>query len=449
MSATLAAYVTRAVPRYTSYPTVPHFNDAVGDARYREWLAQLDPQQSISMYLHVPFCRQLCWYCGCNMKLIARYDPVAAYVETLIKEIALLADALPACMTISHLHWGGGTPTALEPADLERVMATVQSRFILAANAEIAIESDPRTLTDAMVDRIGRLGFNRASFGVQEFDRRVQEAINRVQPPEMVEASVEALRDVGVRAINFDLIYGLPHQTVETLTRTIDRAVAMRPDRIALFGYAHVPWMAKKQRKIPQEHLPGAQARMTQAQAATDAFVDHGYQAVGLDHFARHDDPLAVAARSGDLRRNFQGYTTDRAETLLGLGTTSIGRTPGGYVQNLAATGLWARTVEAGALPIAKGHAFAGQDRVRADAIEQLMCYGAVDLGSITRPPDVPLDWWGHERQELLQFERDGMVTLDGDLLRLTPSGRPLVRTVAAVFDEYFAKAAARHSVAV
>ena len=436
----LAAYLARPVPRYTSYPTAPHFNEGVGPETYANWLARIDPAKTVSLYLHVPFCRELCWYCGCNMKLASRDAPLRAYTETLIAEIDILARHLPDRLTLSHLHWGGGTPTALSPEDLARVMGTVFHHFDVTPDAELAIESDPRTLTEEMIQWIGALGFTRASFGVQEFDPDVQRAINRIQPPEMVEAAVTSLREAGVGAINFDLIYGLPNQTVETLTRTIALSAAMAPDRLALFGYAHVPWMAKKQRLIPEEALPDAAERLAQANAAAAALVAAGYRAIGLDHFAKPDDPLSRAADTGTLRRNFQGYTTDQADTLLGVGATSIGRTEQGYVQNIAETGAWTRAVEAGALPVAKGRAFTGEDKVRAQVIEGLMCQGAADLSG---------HGWGAERQALDPLIADGLATLTGDRLVLTEAGRTLARVVASVFDEYLGAGAARHSRAV
>ena len=449
MNHALSKYSARSVPRYTSYPTVPHFSRDFAANDYRGWLARLNPDETVSLYFHVPFCRKVCWYCGCNMRLASRYEPVAAYAKTLRREIELLAAALPARMTISHLHWGGGTPTALEPEDLERTMATVHDHFDFSQDAERAIESDPRTLTREMTAMIGRLGFNRASFGVQEFAPKVQKAINRIQPPEMVRDAVDGLRGVGVDAINFDLIYGLPYQTVAMLMNTIDLAVAMKPDRVALFGYAHVPWMAKKQRLIPSEVLPDVESRVAQADAAAIAFRRSGYVGVGFDHFALPHDDLANAARSGALHRNFQGYTVDGATSLLGVGATSIGRTPFGYVQNIADTTAWSRAVNAGHLPVAKGHAFQGQDRVRGEIIEQLMCQGNVDLAKVARDASLPSDTFGAELRELQELARDGIVELGGARIKVTEPGRRLVRTVAAVFDSYFKHTPARHSLAV
>ncbi|MEM1315110.1 MAG: radical SAM protein, partial [Pseudomonadota bacterium] len=340
-------------------------------------------------------------------------------------------------------------PTALEPDDLERIMDAVRERFDFAEGAELAIESDPRTLTPAMTRRIGALGFTRASFGVQEFDPAVQAAINRIQPPDMVRACVDALREVGLSGINFDLIYGLPKQMVATLLRTIDLCAEMRPDRLALFGYAHVPWMAKKQRLIREDDLADGPGRLAQAEAAAAALADRGYQAIGLDHFALETDELSLAHRAGTLRRNFQGYTTDEAETLIGLGATAIGRTPSGHVQNIAETGAWARAVRSGVLPIARGHAFAGEDRLRADVIEALMCRGSVDLPDMARAHGAAAGWALSALAELAPMIDDGFVRYDGTTLALTEAGQPVMRVAAAAFDAYRSAAPARHSVAV
>jgi len=447
MSSVLAKYSARPVPRYTSYPTAPHFTSAVGDETYRGWLGRLDPAHPVSVYLHVPYCRQLCWYCGCNMKLAKRDEPLRAYTDTLLTEIDLVLDALPGRMVVDHLHWGGGTPTALNPDDLHRVMDRLSTRMDFTADAERAIEADPRTLTVAMIERLGLLGFNRASFGVQEFAPQVQAAINRVQPPEMVREAVARLRAQGIRGLNFDLIYGLPHQTAETLERTIDLCVEMGPDRFALFGYAHVPWMAAKQRMIPESALPGSDARLEQSSRAAERLRGHGYQVIGIDHFARPDDPLAVAARAGTLARNFQGYTTDSARTLIGLGASSISRSPFGYAQNITEPGAWARAVKADNLPIAKGHAFAGDDQLRAAIIEQLMCYGRVDIARYVDGGG--LDRLDDAADRLAPLLADGVIERDGDQIALTNDSAALARVAAAAFDSYLGTAGKRHSAAV
>lgn len=445
----LQKYATRQVPRYTSYPTAPHFTDQVGADDYRMWLSRLSPDQDVSLYVHVPYCRKICWYCGCNMKLAKRYEPVADYVESLIAELDLVVGYLPGRMRISHLHWGGGTPTALEPDDLARVMDRIRDHFDFRDEAEIAIEADPRTLTGVMIDRLAALEFNRASFGVQEFDLKVQTTINRVQPPEMVRKAVTGLREAGVSNINFDLIYGLPHQTVDTLLRTIELTSRMAPDRIALFGYAHVPWKAARQRMLPEDALPGAAQRAAQANASSRALCDAGYQAIGLDHFALPGDSMAIAARAGTLRRNFQGYTTDAAPALLGIGATSIGRTPSGYVQNISETGAWARSVAEGRLPVARGVAIGADDRLRGDVIERVMCQGTVDLDAVARDHGGQKAWYASHLDALRELEIDGLIRTAGTAITLTDLGWQYSRAVAAVFDVYLPQQVARHSVAV
>ncbi|MBB5047385.1 oxygen-independent coproporphyrinogen-3 oxidase [Rhodopseudomonas rhenobacensis] len=449
MTSALEKYAKSSVPRYTSYPTAPHFAAEFPESIYRGWLAQLDLDEPISLYLHVPFCKQMCWYCGCNMKLAARYEPVATYLQHLLDEIDLVAGAMPGRMPVGHVHFGGGTPTVLEPDDLGAVMALISDRFRLVDGAELAIESDPRTLTDAMVDKIGAIGFTRASFGVQEFDPKVQAAINRIQPPEMVKHAMDRFRAVGVNRLNFDLIYGLPYQTAEDLRRTVEQCVEMRPDRVALFGYAHVPWVAKNQRMIPDESLPQPAQRAEQARAAADALVKGGYVRIGIDHFALPGDSLAVAAATGELHRNFQGYTPDASPTLIGIGATSIGRTPSGYVQNISETGAYMRAVEAGKLPIARGHAFKGQDDLRAHVIERIMCDGKVDLNAVGRIFGAAEEWYDGEREAIAELQKDGVLTYADGALTLTPAGEPLARVVAAVFDTYLRNSSVRHSIAV
>lgn len=449
MPSAFEKYARASVPRYTSYPTAPHFSTHFPATSYREWLGRLDPTEPVSLYLHVPFCKQQCWYCGCNMKLAARYSPVATYVRHLVEEIDLIADALPSRMPVLHLHFGGGTPTVLEPEDLAAVMTRLGERFQLLPDAEIAIESDPRTLTDAMIQQIGSLRFNRASFGVQEFDPEVQSAINRIQPPEMVERATRGLRAAGVPNINFDLIYGLPHQTAAALCRTVEQCAAMKPDRIALFGYAHVPWVAKNQRMIDGEILPNASERAEQARLAAAKLVASGYVQIGIDHFALPGDSLAIAAAKGRLHRNFQGYTSDTARTLIGIGATAIGRTPAGYVQNASETGAWSRAVASGQLPIARGHALGGQDCIRAYVIERIMCDGSVDLAAAACTLGFAKDWFVQEIPELLQMQKDRLLTYADGKVSLTPEGLPLARVVAAVFDTYLRDSAVRHSIAV
>jgi oxygen-independent coproporphyrinogen-3 oxidase len=352
-------------------------------------------------------------------------------------------------MRAAHLHFGGGTPTALDPDDLDRIVTRYWQKFDFVAGAELAIEIDPRTVTDAMITRIGKLGFTRASLGVQEFDPRVQAAINRVQPAALVQAVTEKLRAAGVRSVNFDLIYGLPQQTEAALCKTVAECVAMGPDRIALFGYAHVPWMAKNQRMIDENTLPSTQDRAAQAKAAAQALVDAGYVQIGIDHFALPSDTLAQAAVAGRLHRNFQGYTDDALQTMLGFGVTSIGRTPFGYVQNEHETGAWSRAVAEGHLPVKKGHALSIDDMLRGHVIERIMCDGNVDLDKVGRMFCSTANWWRAETPSLDTLARDGLLVRDGAQITLTREGAALARVVAATFDAYLSRGQARHSAAV
>ncbi len=427
------------VPRYTSYPTAPHFSADVGAETLSAWLADVAHSSNLSLYLHVPFCQKMCWYCGCNMRLVARYDPVAAYVDRLVAEIHQKADALGHRHTVTHIHWGGGTPTTLSPADFARVDAAIRERFDVAQDAEIAVEIDPRTLSEETVAALAQMGCNRASLGVQEFDPQVQLAINRVQPYETVEKVCGWLRAAGINALNFDLMYGLPHQTPEMLADTVKRAASLDPARLAVFGYAHVPWMAKKQRKIDEDALPGPETRFEMAEEAGALLEELGYQAIGIDHFARPDDSLAVAARTGHLRRNFQGYTTDRADALIGLGASAISALPQGYAQNVVQTNDYERAVDAGEMPVAKWLKLSQEDIWRRAVIERLMCDFAVDLEAIATRFGLSQEDFAGDFDRLRPLEADGLARLDGAQVHIAAEGRALARVVAAAFDTYLA----------
>ncbi|MCT8970653.1 oxygen-independent coproporphyrinogen III oxidase [Microbaculum marinisediminis] len=445
----LIHYATRNVPRYTSYPTAPHFTDPVDAQGYDDWLAALPAEARVSVYLHVPYCRSMCHYCGCHTKAVRRPEPVAEYAETLKREIALAADRLDGQRRLVHLHWGGGTPSLLDPNDFQALADLVRSRFDVAADAEHAIELDPRTVTPELVASLARAGVNRASLGVQDFNPTVQAAIGRVQSHRRVVEVVEALTRAGIGAINMDLMYGLPHQTAREVERTADLAAALAPARIALFGYAHVPWMKTHQRLIDAAALPGAVARIEQAEAAAARLVAHGYVPVGIDHFARPDDPLAIAARTGTLRRNFQGYTTDPADALIGFGASSIGKLPQGYVQNAPDVGGWRRAIEAGRLPIARGKVLSAQDRARAEIIERLMCDFAVDAEAVFARHGLGAETLADAYATLEPLIGDGIAVRDGARIAVPDDRHMFVRLVASAFDAYLPHGAARHSVAV
>ncbi|WP_374545095.1 oxygen-independent coproporphyrinogen III oxidase [Rhodoblastus sp.] len=438
----------KSVPRYTSYPTAPHFSDAVGPDQFAGWLGALPAATKLSLYLHVPYCRELCSYCGCHTKATRSNDPLDAYAEVLAREIDLVAKTSPAREVI-HAHWGGGTPSLLGGARLRALTDSLRGHFHFAPDAEISIELDPRYVNGDLALALAGAGFNRVSLGVQDFNPHVQQAIGRIQPFETVERAVGLLRVAGFRAINLDLMYGLPFQTEEDVVNTAELAASLAPSRLALFGYAHAPWFAKRQQLIDASALPGAAERLRQAAIARQTLADRGYVAIGLDHFALPDDPMAVAMRGQKLRRNFQGYTVDQAEALLPFGASSIGRLPQGYVQNAADVGSWRRAIEAGRFATVKGIAFSNDDRARAAVIERLMCDFSVDYGEIAEHMLGDATAFDAAREDLAQLIREGVATQEGRRVSITEAGRPFMRLVAAAFDAYLPTRAARHSAAV
>ena len=452
MIADLIARYDQRVPRYTSYPTAPHFTADVTVAHYQRWLGELDPQDPVSLYLHIPFCRDMCWYCGCNTRATRRHEPIASYHQRLLAEIDLTANALPDTLTASHVHFGGGSPNMLTPAEFVAVIARLKSRFNLTDTAEIAVEIDPRTTTDAFIDSCAASGVTRLSLGVQDLNAAVQKAVNRIQPFESIARIANRAQRHGVTDINIDLMYGLPGQTAENIVTTIDKALTLEPSRIALFGYAHVPWMKPHMRLIDEAALPDATARWKQAAVAKSQLAAQGYVAVGMDHFARPDTPLAKAAAGKTLRRNFQGYTTDAATTLLGFGASSIGQTPRGYVQNDPDIRRWGAAIESGAFAIVKGRETTADDHMRRDIIERLMCDGAVDAEAVAaRRGFGPASIWD-SLDALTPMVADGLVVVDGSRVSMTDKGAPLVRAAAAAFDRYLSKDnahAPRHARAV
>ena len=444
MDDTLIARYDRRVPRYTSYPTAPHFHTGVDGATYGSWLDELARDEPVSLYLHVPFCDSLCWYCGCHTTVVNRYEPIAGYLDDLVEEVALVADRLGARLPVGHVHFGGGSPTVLRRPDLILLGDVLNERFDIQSGAEIAIEIDPRGLKLETVAALQTIGVNRVSLGLQDINPDVQKAINRLQPPATNRQAVNLVRDAGIKALNLDLMYGLPFQTVDHVLATVEHALSLAPDRIALFGYAHVPKMKRHQRLIPVSALPGPAARMAQAEAAADRLTDAGFRRIGFDHFAREDDALTMAMDEQTLRRNFQGYSTDGAQTLIGLGASSIGTLPQGYVQNAADVPTWREAVRNGDLPIARGYSLEGDDRLRRDIINALMCRMSVDLGAFGDVSE-----FAGEKNALADMSLDGLVALQGDVVRVTERGRPLVRNVAAVFDRHMDDAGTRHSQAI
>ena len=433
------------VPRYTSYPTAPQFHDGIGADTYAEWLAALDPSMgALSLYLHIPYCRKMCTYCGCNTKITRQHAPVAGYVDDLVAEIELVARHLGERFPVSNIHFGGGTPNMLTPEEFAGVMAALGDAFDLGPQTDTAVEIDPRLLTGRMADAMAAAGVTRASLGVQDLNDDVQQVIGRVQPLAVVDNALGLLRRAGITAINLDLMYGLPLQTVEKVRRSAELAAALGAHRIALFGYAHVPWMKPHQRLLDGYPRADGAGRLAQAEAAADTLAEHGYRRIGLDHFARREDPLVRAQASGRLMRNFQGYTTDDAPALIGFGASAIGTLPQGFVQNLPDVRGHARAVAAGRLPVARGLALTADDRRRAAIIERLMCDLKVDLSGFGGAPA-----FRPELARLGALAADGLAVLDGPRVTVPEDARPLVRVVAAVFDRYLDPAAGRHSKAV
>ena len=439
----------RTVPRYTSYPTAPNFTPAVDADVYRSWLGNLPVGATLSLYLHVPYCRELCYYCGCHTKATLRDKPIKTYVHRIAEEIALVARHAGR-RKVTYLHWGGGTPSILGPSLLTFIFDELVRHFDFSAIREHAIELDPRYLTRPLLQALRGIGVNRASLGVQDFSPHVQRAVGRIQSFNTVKNAVDMLNEFEIDRINLDLMYGLPKQTISEVRQTAALAHALKPQRIAVFGYAHVPWFRPQQRLIEQSDLPSAQERRAQAEAAHETLVQFGYQPIGLDHYARPDDQLAFVAKTGRLLRNFQGYTDDDADALVGLGASAISRLPQGFAQNTPAAGNYARNISAGKLATAKGIALSADDRMRGQIIERLMCDMAVDLTAVAFECDLNIETdFSDELESLKPFEKNGSVLIDGHQIRITKNGRPYMRLVASVFDSYLTRTKSKHSVAV
>ncbi len=444
-----ACYGQERLPRYTSYPTAPHFSTAIGPDTYAEWLKAIPQHASTSLYLHVPFCRSMCWYCGCHTSVSRRDEPIAVYAAALRCEIDLVSRQIDRRIQVDHIHFGGGTPTIMAPETFTDLIGSLRHSFFVLPTAEIAVEIDPRTLTDQMIDALALGGVNRASLGVQSFDPVVQRAINRVQSFEETAAATTGLRRSGVTGVNFDVIYGLPHQTVASCLDTVRRCVELRPDRFSVFGYAHVPTFKKHQRKISDASLPDSLERLDQSDAIANALKEAGYLQIGLDHFALPDDEMAVALQDGRLHRNFQGYTTDASNILLGFGASAIGHLPQGYVQNEVHTRAYTECIASGRLPTVKGYALTDDDRLRAEIIERIMCDFGVDLDQICARHGSVAETMLKSSPRLQGLISDGIVELDGSSLSLADDSRFLVRSVAAAFDAHLDGSKQLHSRAV
>ncbi|MCP1835204.1 oxygen-independent coproporphyrinogen-3 oxidase [Bradyrhizobium sp. USDA 4532] len=443
------SYGQHRLPRYTSYPSAPHFSSSVREFDYQAWLKSLDGQRSASIYVHVPFCRSMCWYCGCHTSVTKRDDPIAIYTAGLRTEAYLVAEAVGQRQPISHIHFGGGTPTILTPEAFADLVGSLRYSFAVLPDAEIAVEIDPRMLSNPMAEALGYSGVNRASLGVQSFDPVVQQAINRSQSFEQTAISVERLRHAGICRINFDLLYGLPGQTVDSCLDTVDKCLELHPDRFSAFGYAHVPTFKKHQRKIDESTLPDSVERYLQSEMLAHTLVDAGYVRVGLDHFALPHDNLAVAAKQGRLRRNFQGYTDDCADALIGLGASAIGRLQQGFLANAVSTRDYIARITEDRLATAKGYLLTDDDRYRAEIIERIMCDMTIDLSEMSRRHGRDPDAAVVDHFRLDSLIADGVVVVDNGRLSVADDARFLIRCVASAFDAHLARCGATHSAAV
>ncbi|TKZ22115.1 oxygen-independent coproporphyrinogen III oxidase [Shimia litoralis] len=424
------------VPRYTSYPTAPHFSNDVTPELFGAWINAIPADSQISLYIHVPFCRRLCWFCACRTQGTASASPVAAYVETLKQELKILKAQLPDGITLSRLHWGGGTPTLLEPAMMEDLVGAIFDVAPMAPEGEFSVEIDPNEIDDARLTVLSRAGMNRASIGVQDFDPDIQETIGRIQGYDVTRDAVDAIRAHGVKSLNADILFGLPHQSQARITESVQKLLSLSPDRVALYGYAHVPWMAKRQQMIPSDALPTPQERLALFETARKLFLWDNYAEIGIDHFATKEDGLAIAQANGTLRRNFQGYTDDTSDVLIGVGASSISRFPQGYAQNAPATSAHTGKIRDGQFSISRGHAFKDDDKLRSRLIEALMCDFQINSQEV-------IDTFGISQSQLQDVYRP-LVEGFPDMLEVTPQGifipekaRPLTRMMARALDIY------------
>lgn len=432
-----ALWLDKQLPRYTSYPPAPFFRDGVNGADYAQSLGSLPHGQSVSLYLHIPFCREMCLFCGCHTMITRRDERISAYLVHLKQEIDLVATACRRQLPVSHLHFGGGTPNILSIGDMADLFGTLRKAFGFSARAEIAMELDPRTLDHEKIRAMAACGVTRASLGVQDFNNDVQKAVHRIQPYEMVARACSEIRSAGIDGINFDLMYGLPGQTAESVADTTRQALTLRPDRIALFSYAHVPHFKIHQQALEGLRIPTGYERLAMEKTARNILRDSGYVEIGMDHFAMPKDSLTIALSEGRLRRNFQGYTDDQAPTLIALGASSIGYTPQGYFQNEKDIERYQNMVAGGTLPVTRSLVLTSEDRLRGEVIERLMCELACDIDVVCGRHGVSSGVFSRVFEALKPFIDSGLVRRDGPKIYFTGEHRMAIRAVASLFDAY------------
>ncbi|HEY9100357.1 MAG TPA: oxygen-independent coproporphyrinogen III oxidase [Thiobacillus sp.] len=430
-------------PRYTSYPTAPYFHSGFGDTDWAEALAKPASGRGLSLYAHIPFCDSLCYYCGCNMVVTRDYRKTQPYLTTLDQEMARTAQLIAPNRMVRQLHWGGGTPTYLNPDDIRRLMAMMRDHFNVSADAEISCEVDPRELTREHLVALRECGFNRLSFGVQDMDPDVQQAVNRIQSESLIQQVLDWSREMGFSSINLDLIVGLPKQTVERFSRTLERVMVWAPDRLAVFGYAHVPWMKKHQNLIKQADLPDPATRLGLQQAVNDALGAAGYVNIGLDHFARPEDELVRAQQNKTLWRNFQGYTTHKDCDIIAFGASSISQTADVYMQNEKNIKRYQERVGASGLAVERGLKLTRDDRIQREAITRVMCDLELDFADFDSEWGIVFThFFADALNDLRALADDGLVTIDAAKVSVTPTGRLFLRNIGMCFDRYLKQAA-------
>lgn len=427
----------KPAPRYTSYPTAPFFHEGVGEGDYRETLGRIRGSDPVSLYFHIPFCAEMCLFCGCHTYITKRDDRIHDYVEAVIREMEIAASCAPEKLRMSHLHFGGGTPNAMPVVTMEHLFDAMHRMFDFSACREFAMEIDPRTLQRDQVKVMAAAGVTRVSLGVQDFNPDVQKLVNRVQPYDRVAEVCDWLRDAGIMRINFDLMYGLPAQTSASVAVTAKQAVGLGPDRFALFSYAHVPHMKPHQKALSDKGIAGDLERLQMERAARDVLNEAGYESIGIDHFAKPDDRLAKVAREGRMRRNFQGYTDDEALTMIALGASAIGFNQDGFVQNQKEIRAYQAVIAEGRLPIVRGYRLTPEDRVRSAIIERLMCTFACDIEAVCRERGWNPETFAPEMKSLKVFEEAGLVARKDYKIKLTSPYRQAIRSVAFVFDAH------------
>ncbi len=430
-------------PRYTSYPTAPYFSAAFGEADWLDALNAPAPGRGLSLYAHIPFCDSLCYYCGCNMVATRDYSKTQPYLDTLEREMACTAQQVDPSRVVHQLHWGGGTPTYLNPDDIRRLMAMMRQHFTLADDAEISCEVDPRELTRAHLEALRESGFNRLSFGVQDMDPDVQQAVNRIQSEFLIQQVLDWSRELGFSSINLDLIVGLPKQTVASFSRTLERVTEWSPDRLAVFAYAHVPWLKKHQNLIREADLPDAATRLGLQQAVNEMLGAVGYVNIGLDHFARPDDELVRAQQNKTLWRNFQGYTTHKDCDILAFGVSSISQTADVYMQNDKNLKRYQDRVAKTGFAVERGLKLTRDDQIRRDAITRVMCDLELNFATFGREWNIAFtDYFADALTDLRPLADDGLVTVEPERVSVTPRGRLFLRNIGMCFDRYLKEAA-------